>query len=324
MTRPALLFADEPTGNLDYTTGTEILDALWRSCVERHQTVVLVTHDSKAAAYADRVLVISDGRIARRDRARRREVHDATPLITRLAELGSSMGGLTSLAWRSLAARRGRTALSVVGIALGVGVLFASLATDAGIEASIDRTVRDLVGRADLRVAAFGDAGLSAESVAAIEEAPGVVVAAPVLERRTYLESGIDDPNVAAAPVTDPRRRPDRSRRRSDDLPLVAGSAARRTGGVQVLVTERLAARGRTAASAPTSRSRPAPRARSRSRSSASSRATGRSSARAAGRSSSRCGRRSGCSARTASAGSTSSSARARRPARSRTPSRSP
>ncbi len=88
VTRPALLFADEPTGNLDYTTGTEILDALWRSCVERHQTVVLVTHDSKAAAYADRVLVISDGKIRDEIKLGRREVHDATPLITRLAELG--------------------------------------------------------------------------------------------------------------------------------------------------------------------------------------------------------------------------------------------
>ena len=63
VTRPALLFADEPTGNLDYTSGIEILDALWRSCVERNQTIVLVTHDSKAAAYADRVLVVGDGRI---------------------------------------------------------------------------------------------------------------------------------------------------------------------------------------------------------------------------------------------------------------------
>ena len=50
------------------------------------------------------------------------------------------------LALRSLAARRGRTVLSIVGVALGVGVLYASLATDAGITASIDRTVRDLVG----------------------------------------------------------------------------------------------------------------------------------------------------------------------------------
>jgi len=88
VTRPALLFADEPTGNLDYTSGTEILDALFRSCVERGQTVVLVTHDSKAAAYADRVLVIADGRIEDTIVLGRRTAHDAGPLITRLAQLG--------------------------------------------------------------------------------------------------------------------------------------------------------------------------------------------------------------------------------------------
>ena len=88
VTRPALLFADEPTGNLDYTTGTEILDALWRSCVERRQTIVLVTHDSKAAAYADRVLVIGDGRIRETIELGRRATHDATPLIARLSRLG--------------------------------------------------------------------------------------------------------------------------------------------------------------------------------------------------------------------------------------------
>ncbi len=88
VTRPALLFADEPTGNLDYTSGTEILDALWRSCVERRQTIVLVTHDSKAAAYADRVLVIGDGRIEDTIQLGRRASHDAGPLIARLAQLG--------------------------------------------------------------------------------------------------------------------------------------------------------------------------------------------------------------------------------------------
>jgi putative ABC transport system ATP-binding protein len=88
VTSPALLFADEPTGNLDYTTGSEILDALWRSCQERHQTIVLVTHDSKAAAYADRVLVIGDGRIRDSIELGRRSSHDATALIGRLAQLG--------------------------------------------------------------------------------------------------------------------------------------------------------------------------------------------------------------------------------------------
>jgi putative ABC transport system ATP-binding protein len=88
VTRPALLFADEPTGNLDYTTGNEILDALWRSCHERGQTIVLVTHDAKAAAYADRVLVVGDGRIRDTIELGRRADHDAAALIGRLAQLG--------------------------------------------------------------------------------------------------------------------------------------------------------------------------------------------------------------------------------------------
>src|SRR5690242_15998208 len=99
---------------------------------------------------------------------------------------------MRSLAIRSLAARPGRTVLSIVGIALGIAVLHASLATDAGIAASIDRTVRDLVGRADLRIEAFGPAGLSPDSLRAIEDAPGATVVAPALERRTYLVPSAD------------------------------------------------------------------------------------------------------------------------------------
>ena len=80
VTRPALLF--------DYTTGTEILDALKRSCVERGQTIVLVTHDAKAAAYADRVMIVGDGLIRETIELGRRTTHEATPLIARLAQLG--------------------------------------------------------------------------------------------------------------------------------------------------------------------------------------------------------------------------------------------
>jgi len=88
VTRPSLLFADEPTGNLDFSAGTEILEQLYRSCVERGQTIVLVTHDSKAAAYADRVLFVRDGRILEEISLGRREDHAARPLIERLAQLG--------------------------------------------------------------------------------------------------------------------------------------------------------------------------------------------------------------------------------------------
>jgi ABC-type lipoprotein export system ATPase subunit len=59
--RPAILFADEPTGNLDSKSGAELLDFL-RSAVDDHgQTIVMVTHDAHAAAHADRVVFLADG-----------------------------------------------------------------------------------------------------------------------------------------------------------------------------------------------------------------------------------------------------------------------
>jgi putative ABC transport system ATP-binding protein len=88
VTRPSVLLADEPTGNLDYTTSGELLDALWRSCEHGGQTIVLVTHDARAAAYADRVLVIGDGRIEEEIELGRRADHSAAALIARLAKVG--------------------------------------------------------------------------------------------------------------------------------------------------------------------------------------------------------------------------------------------
>jgi putative ABC transport system ATP-binding protein len=61
--RPDIIFADEPTGNLDSRASAEILGFLRRSVQEMGQTVVMVTHDPVAAAYADRVLFLADGRI---------------------------------------------------------------------------------------------------------------------------------------------------------------------------------------------------------------------------------------------------------------------
>ena len=86
--KPAILLADEPTGNLDYATGGEILEALWRSCAQRGQTIVLVTHDARAAAHADRVLVVGDGQIRDEIVLGRRSDHAAASLIARLAQLG--------------------------------------------------------------------------------------------------------------------------------------------------------------------------------------------------------------------------------------------
>ena len=64
ITEPAIVLADEPTGNLDSKTGKIIMELLRRSCDELGQTIIVVTHDPRAAAYADRVVFLQDGVVA--------------------------------------------------------------------------------------------------------------------------------------------------------------------------------------------------------------------------------------------------------------------
>jgi putative ABC transport system ATP-binding protein len=71
VSRPTILFADEPTGNLDSKTGGEILDLIRDSVDTYGQTTVMVTHEPRAASTADRILFLSDGLIVK-------ELHDAT------------------------------------------------------------------------------------------------------------------------------------------------------------------------------------------------------------------------------------------------------
>ena len=89
---PSLLLADEPTGNLDWTSGHEVMALITRLCRHEHQTVVLVTHDARVAAYADRVLIMRDGEVVD-DVALSHagQASDAMPdpsiLVSRLAQL---------------------------------------------------------------------------------------------------------------------------------------------------------------------------------------------------------------------------------------------
>src|SRR6266508_3864669 len=148
------------------------------------------------------------------------------------------MSALISLAWRSLWARRARSILTILGIGLGVGVLLAALATNDGIDRSIDRTVRHIVGRADLRVAALTERGLSASTLAAVTGTPGVAVAAPQIERRTFLGPNLQQGTTVPPPVTvlgiDPETDP-----RLHDLP---GSDALRGNDPSALISERMSA----------------------------------------------------------------------------------
>jgi putative ABC transport system ATP-binding protein len=81
--RPTIIFADEPTGNLDSNSGSEVLAFMRRAVDEYGQTIVMVTHDANAAAAADRVLFLNDGKI----------VHDMSePTAERILDMMKSIG----------------------------------------------------------------------------------------------------------------------------------------------------------------------------------------------------------------------------------------
>jgi putative ABC transport system ATP-binding protein len=81
--RPEVVFADEPTGNLDSRSGAEVLSFLRTSVRDLGQTVVMVTHDPSAAAYADRAVLLADGRIA--GDLERPDLHSVTDALQNLA-----------------------------------------------------------------------------------------------------------------------------------------------------------------------------------------------------------------------------------------------
>ncbi|GAA2027015.1 ABC transporter ATP-binding protein [Yaniella flava] len=83
LTRPAVVFADEPTGALDSNTGAEVLELLASSARDMGQTIIMVTHDPHAAAYADKVVLLKDGAVVGH-----LDDPNADSVLAALAELG--------------------------------------------------------------------------------------------------------------------------------------------------------------------------------------------------------------------------------------------
>src|SRR5262249_54536204 len=88
ITQPEVIFADEPTGNLDSRSGSEILTFLQQSVREHGQTIVMVTHDPAAASHADRVIFLADGNVVD-------ELRSPTPdaILDQLKRLDSAARG---------------------------------------------------------------------------------------------------------------------------------------------------------------------------------------------------------------------------------------
>ena len=112
--RPSIILADEPTGNLDSHSSTEVLDLLRSLSDEDGAAVVMVTHDQAAAGYGSRELHLVDGRTRRPRRARRGAV---------MRQLRAGWLSFRRIHLAALIADWRRTLLSVIGVALGVTVV---------------------------------------------------------------------------------------------------------------------------------------------------------------------------------------------------------
>jgi len=157
---PSLLLADEPTGNLDTRTSNEIMQTLASLNREHGVTVIVVTHESDIAAYADRVLTMRDGQIisdeVRPGAARARRQADA-PDARSFQGSGSSAYALSSFAalWafgamvltaaaQAIGRNRMRSALTMLGVFIGVAALIAMVAVGQGANEAVRKQIESL------------------------------------------------------------------------------------------------------------------------------------------------------------------------------------
>jgi macrolide transport system ATP-binding/permease protein len=157
--QPAILLADEPTGNLDTTNSVEILEIIRRLNREQRLTVVVVTHDPEVAAYADRVITFRDGVIISDlrnaiDEGVRPKLSGAD-LLKREASLDNKELVATDSAWtfaamalsaaaRALQRNKLRAVLTMLGIFIGVAAVIAMIAVGDGARYSVQQQIQSL------------------------------------------------------------------------------------------------------------------------------------------------------------------------------------
>jgi macrolide transport system ATP-binding/permease protein len=154
---PAILLADEPTGNLDSVTSSEIMTTLQRLNQERGLTVVLVTHDSEIAEYADRVVTVRDGLIVSDQRKPGYQAPAPSVALALKPPAGiakaargesaaSQRFGVMALraAGRALARNKLRSALTMLGIFIGVAALIAMVAVGQGANKAVQDQIASL------------------------------------------------------------------------------------------------------------------------------------------------------------------------------------
>ncbi len=108
---------------------------------------------------------------------------------------------LATLAWRGLTARRLRSALTIMGVALGVALVAGTLLASQAASEAVERAAREILGRAEIRVRAFDPAGFTPRTITALRQIPGVLTAAAVAERRIQISTLGGEDEIVFDPV---------------------------------------------------------------------------------------------------------------------------
>jgi macrolide transport system ATP-binding/permease protein len=205
---PAVLLADEPTGNLDTRTSHEIMEIIRSLNRERGVTVIVVTHESDVAAYADRVIVMRDGRILsdehqvavatpeRADAGTTAAVAtgvDATALPDDASGLRVAfLSMIVSASLQALARNKLRSILTMLGVFIGVAALIAMVAVGDGASAAVRKQLESLgtnmvVVQPGATTAGGVRAGAGSASTLTVSDAEAILRDDPAVQRVSYL-----------------------------------------------------------------------------------------------------------------------------------------
>jgi macrolide transport system ATP-binding/permease protein len=207
--RPSILFADEPTGNLDARTSEEVLQLFRQLNDEEGVTIILVTHDEDVARYAKRIIRIYDGTVqAEERRPEKTEVKQAPPAAGATAARLRPPWKWLRLQWMARTALKGlrrnvmRAALTTLGIIIGVSAVIAMMEIGRGSATAIQQGIASMganillvrAGTASSGGVSFGAGSVMTltpqDGEAILQECPAVRAAAPVVRARTQVIYG--------------------------------------------------------------------------------------------------------------------------------------
>jgi len=192
---PAIILADEPTGNLDSVSGEEVMQVFERLNCEQGMTVVIVTHDPDVAARAQRIIRLRDGKVEREEGTGRgcQQASAADRKEDSRAEFLANLVQSARVALRSLTANKTRSALTMLGIIIGVAAVIAMLSIGRGAQAAITSQIESIgtnllfirpgaIQQGGVRQEAGSAQTLTLEDAEALVGLPSVVAVAPQVD----------------------------------------------------------------------------------------------------------------------------------------------